>query len=90
MTKNQKALAWGCLPGTILVLNLVLYPVTSFLFQMGGAGEFMRVIAMIVRAIQGLLGIAAMIMVPVGIVMAIIVATNKDDETKTPPPTQNA
>lgn len=91
MTKNQKALTWGCLPGTIVVLNLVLYPLTSFLFQRGSGSEAVQVFAMIVRTIQGFLGIVAMIMVPIGIVMAIVIATNKDDEPKTPlPPVKNA
>lgn len=90
MTKNQKALAWGCLPGIVVVLNFVLYPLSTFLFQMGGANGFVRIFKMVFMVLQSIVGIAAMIMVPVGIVMAIIVATNKDDESKTPPPNQNA
>jgi hypothetical protein len=85
MTKTQKALAWGCLPGTVMLLNLVLYAIVSYLGSIAGPG--IVTFARIFHVLQTFVGLVTLVMVPVGLVMAIIVATGADgDEKQTPPP----
>lgn len=103
MTKTHKALAWGCLPGVLMIANLMLYGLVNFLgssfaqqtaeaAQNGyGTKSSVEIIVGIIRIIQSFAGIALMILIPVGIVMAIVIATKEDEVPTTPaqPPQQN-
>lgn len=85
MTKTHKALAWGCLPGTVVILNLVLY---AFIGYLGSIGPGMASFARIIHMLQTFVGLITLVMVPVGLVMAIIVATGVDEDGKQTPPPQ--
>ncbi|MDQ5931305.1 MAG: hypothetical protein QG607_6 [Patescibacteria group bacterium] len=103
MTKTHKALAWGCLPGVLMIANLMLYGLVNFLgssfaqqtaeaTQNGyGTKSSVEIIVGIIRIIQSFAGIALMILIPVGIVMAIVIATKEDEVPTAPaqPPQQN-
>lgn len=91
MTNNAKAWMWGCLPGTVLILNLVLYAVINFvLSMMAGSGEGSMVLGIgrILHTLQAFIGIVTVIMIPVGIVMAIIMATKDAPGIQQPPVTK--
>lgn len=91
MTKTHKALAWGCLPGALFVANLALYAVINFLgssfaqqtaeaSQNGFATKSsLELFVGIIHMIQSFAGIMLMILIPVGIVMAIVTATKEDE-----------
>lgn len=103
MTKTHKALAWGCLPGIFFVANLALYALVNFLgssfaqqtaeaSQNGfGTKSSFEIFVGIIHMIQSFAGILLGVLVPVGIVMAIVVATKEDEVPTTPtqPPQQN-
>lgn len=84
MTKTHKALAWGCLPGTVILLNLALY---AFVGYLGSLGPGMAMFARIIHTFQTFIGLITLVMVPIGLVMAIVVATGEDENgTQMSPP----
>lgn len=79
---------WGCLPGTVLIANVVLYAIIRFILgSISGVqpSSGLIIFGQVVNVIQGFVGIVCMIMIPVGIIMAIVMGT-KDTGTPPQPP----
>ncbi len=90
MTNKQKNF-WGifCLvaPISILVLNLVAYSIFSFVLSAiagGVADEPTSVVFNVISLILGLVGILALIAIPVGLVLGIIFLALKKKEEVAP------
>lgn len=92
MTKTAKAWLSGCLPGATLIAVFVLYALSSFVFSTiaGENGGTLMIVGRIVNIILSLLGLVAMISFPIGIVFAIVFATQEESKPQPPQtPPQN-
>ncbi len=102
MKNSKKAWLWGCLPGTVLIANFMLYALINFILRAVSSApadsqsdisssSILEVVAKIINIFQGFMGIVLMVLIPAGIVVAIIYATNAESDVvhkSTPPPEQ--
>lgn len=98
MSHNKK-LAWifGCGPGALMILNLVLYAVLQFVASVSaqpavsesgfGAPTVGMTVIKIITVFQSFFGILLIIAIPVGLVLAIVFGT-KDSGPQSQPPVQ--
>jgi hypothetical protein len=75
MHRSRVALLWGLGPMTLFVGNLISYSVTSFLgYAMGVDGIGIQIFG-VLKVLQSIFGIVYMILIPVGIIVVIVIAT---------------
>lgn len=86
MKNSTKAWLCGCLPPTLLVLNLVLYSVLSFVGSTMVSSETSTsyTVFSIIRVFQGFFGVVFLLLIPVGGVLAIVFATKKEGVVPSP------
>ncbi len=76
--KNRMAWFCGVAPIILGVLNLIAYPFLGFFGSMLDIGGGSAAIFSIIRVFQSLFGLVFMILIPVGIIFAIVIATRSE------------